>query len=170
MDELPTCALICLGHAAAAANCGSSDVACACHSQVFMNYANPCIIETCTVREALFTKNQTSVQCHVHPYVDKRFVPVIIAFFTLTLIVVLLRVAARVVSQAKFWYDDYFNIAAFLAVTTYAWIAIVLSKKGFGVDLWAVPQENITYILTVRPFLRIPLYVVERIVSILYAH
>lgn len=59
-------------------------------------------------------KNQTSVQCHVQPYVDKRFVPVIIAFFTLTLIVVLLRVAARVVSQAHFWYDDYFNIVAFV--------------------------------------------------------
>lgn len=148
MEGLPTCALLCLGRAAAAANCSSTDVTCACNSQVFINYANPCIVETCTVREALFAKNQTSVQCHVQPYVDKRFVPVIIAFFTLTLIVVLLRVAARVVSQAHFWYDDYFNIVAFVAVAIYTWIDIFISKKGFGVDLWAVPQENISYILT----------------------
>ncbi|KAI1165357.1 hypothetical protein F5B18DRAFT_669686 [Nemania serpens] len=70
------------------------------------------------------TQNQTAVQCHVHPYVDKRFVPVIIAFFIIALVVVLLRVAARVVSQATFWYDDYFNLAAFVTVTVYTFTDI----------------------------------------------
>ena len=28
----------------------------------------------------------------------------------------------------------------------------IVSKEGFGVDIWAVPQENIDYILTVSPF------------------
>ncbi|KAI8944741.1 hypothetical protein F4801DRAFT_585122 [Xylaria longipes] len=107
-----------------------------------------CVAKTCSVREAFFTQNQTAVQCHVHPYVDKRFVPVLITFFVLTFIVVLLRLAARVALQAKFWYDDYFNIVAFVTVTIYTFNDIALSKHGFGVDIWAVPQENITYILS----------------------
>ncbi|KAI3327483.1 hypothetical protein F4824DRAFT_438808 [Ustulina deusta] len=148
MEELPGCALICLGHAAAVANCSTTDIACACNNEVFSSYATPCIAETCTVREALFTQNQTAVQCHVRPHEDMRFVPVIITFFILTFIVVLLRVAARVVSHVKFWYDDYFNIAAFVTVAVYTWIDIGLSKHGFGVDIWAVPQENINYLLT----------------------
>ncbi|KAI0802646.1 hypothetical protein GGR55DRAFT_700513 [Xylaria sp. FL0064] len=65
------------------------------------------------------TKNQTSVQCNEPPYTNKTFVPVIITFFVLALIAVLLRAAARIVSQAKFWYDDYFNFAAFVAGTVY---------------------------------------------------
>ncbi|KAI0102368.1 hypothetical protein GGR51DRAFT_562541 [Nemania sp. FL0031] len=147
MEALPTCALTCLAHAAAAANCSITDIVCACENEVFLNYATPCIAGTCTVREALFTKNQTSVQCGVHPYVDKRFVPVIITFFILAFIAISLRVAARVVSQAKFWYDDYFNSVAFVTVTIYTMTDVALSKQGFGVDLWAVPQENISYIL-----------------------
>lgn len=74
------------------------------------------------------TQNQTAVQCHVRPHEDMRFVPVIITFFILTFIVVLLRVAARVVSHVKFWYDDYFNIAAFVRRSTYR---IVLCSAPF---------------------------------------
>ncbi|KAI1748258.1 hypothetical protein F4782DRAFT_551184 [Xylaria castorea] len=147
MEELPACALVCLGHAAAAANCSTIDVSCACSNAVFMNYATPCITETCTVREALFTKNQTAVQCSVHPHTDKRLEPITITFFILTSIVVLLRVAARVVSKVKFWYDDYFNIAAFVTVSIYTLININLSRRGFGLDIWAVPHENISRIL-----------------------
>ncbi|KAI1128456.1 hypothetical protein F5Y10DRAFT_240409 [Nemania abortiva] len=112
-----------------------------------MSYATPCIAGTCTVREAFFTKNQTSAQCGVHPYVDQTFVPVTITFFVLTFIVVLLRVAARIVSQAKFWYDDYCNFAAFVAAAIYTLSDVDLAQRGFGVDIWAVPQENISYIL-----------------------
>lgn len=148
MAELPACALTCLAHAAATANCSITNIACVCSNEVFMDYAKLCVAESCTIREAFFTQNQTAVQCHVHPYVDKRFVPVIIAFFIIALVVVLLRVAARVVSQATFWYDDYFNLAAFVTVTVYTFTDIALSKQGFGVDVWAVPQENISYILT----------------------
>ncbi|KAI0877638.1 hypothetical protein GGS24DRAFT_510521 [Hypoxylon argillaceum] len=147
MEALPACALTCLAHAAAAANCSVTDIACACENEVFMSYATPCIAGTCTVREAFFTKNQTSVQCDVPPYVNKRFVPVIISFFVLTFIVVSLRIATRVVSQAKFWYDDYFNFAAFVTISIYTWADVALSQRGFGVDIWAVPQENISYIL-----------------------
>ncbi|KAI1355819.1 hypothetical protein F5Y01DRAFT_326331 [Xylaria sp. FL0043] len=93
------------------------------------------------------TKNQTSVQCNEPPYTNKTFVPVIITFFVLALIVVLLRAAARIVSQAKFWYDDYFNFAAFVAGTVYTLTDVHLASQGFGVDIWAVPQDNITYIL-----------------------
>ncbi|KAI0399201.1 hypothetical protein F4802DRAFT_56462 [Xylaria palmicola] len=148
MAELPVCALTCLGHAAAAANCSFSDIACSCGNEVFVNYATPCITDTCTIREALFTQNQTAVLCHVHPHVDKSYVPLAFTLFAITFIVFLLRVAARVVSQAKFWYDDYFNFAAFVTVTVYAFIdTALLSKQGFGVDIWAVPQDNIGYIL-----------------------
>ncbi|KAJ2986095.1 hypothetical protein NUW58_g5193 [Xylaria curta] len=148
MEQLPACALICLGHAAEAANCSTTDIACTCESEVFINYATPCITETCTVREALFTQNQTAVQCHVQPYVDNRLIPVVITFFIITFIVLLLRLAARVVSQAKFWYDDYFNIAAFASIIVHTWLTVALSKDGLGVDVWAVPQENISYLLT----------------------
>ncbi|KAI0550432.1 hypothetical protein F4679DRAFT_543272 [Xylaria curta] len=147
MEKLPDCALICLGHAAAAANCSVTDVSCACNSEVFMKYATPCITETCTVREALFTQNETAVQCHVHPYTNKILEPITITFFILTFIVVLLRVAARVMLKVKFWYDDYFNVTAFVTVSIYTLIDIALLKQGFGVQIWAVPQENISHIL-----------------------
>ncbi|KAI1325328.1 hypothetical protein F5Y16DRAFT_423081 [Xylariaceae sp. FL0255] len=139
MATLPDCALMCLAKAAAIANCSISDFTC-CGNEAFTNYTTPCITTSCTVREALFTENQTAVECGVHPYVNKSFVPVIITFFILALIAVLLRVAARVLSQAKFWYDDYSNFAAFVRL---------LSPRGFGVEIWAVPQENISYILLV---------------------
>ncbi|KAI0140466.1 hypothetical protein GGR57DRAFT_509450 [Xylariaceae sp. FL1272] len=95
--------------------------------------------------------NYTSVQCGVHPRVDKRFIPVIITFFVTTLIIVLLRVAARLVSKAQFWYDDYFNFAAFLTMSIYTLTDLFLANRGFGVDIWAVPQQNISYLL--RAFL-----------------
>ncbi|KAI1736425.1 hypothetical protein F4680DRAFT_432129 [Xylaria scruposa] len=147
MEKLPACALICLGHAFTAANCSYTDLSCACHNKVLMEYATSCITESCTVREALFTQNETAVQCHVHPYTNKILEPITITFFILTFIVVLLRVAARVMLKVKFWYDDYFNITAFVTVSTYTLINIDLSKKGFGVQIWAVPQENISHIL-----------------------
>ncbi|KAI0517051.1 hypothetical protein F5B22DRAFT_606030 [Xylaria bambusicola] len=147
MEQLPSCALNCLARAAIAADCGLTDISCACGSKVYFNSATSCVTVACSVREALYTQNQTSALCHVEPYTDRRFVPVIIAFFILTLIVVLLRIASRVVSQAKFWYDDYFNFAAFVATSVYTLNDISLSNDGFGVDLWAVPQGNIDYIL-----------------------
>ncbi|KAJ8130149.1 hypothetical protein O1611_g3481 [Lasiodiplodia mahajangana] len=148
MEALPACALTCLAHAATAANCSVTDIACACGNEAFVNYATPCIAGTCTVREALFAKNQTSVQCGVHPHVDKRFVPVIITFFILTLIVVLLRIAARVVSQAKFWYDDYFNSVAFVTATIYtmADIASPPKEEAYGVFAIAVSIARLPYI------------------------
>ncbi|KAI1276532.1 hypothetical protein F5Y07DRAFT_366180 [Xylaria sp. FL0933] len=111
-----------------------------------MSFATTCITDACTVREALFTKNQTSVQCNEPPYTNKTFVPVIITFFILALIVIFLRAAARIVSQAKFWYDDYFNFAAFVVATVYTLTDVHLASQGLGVDIWAVPQDNITYI------------------------
>ncbi|KAI1112803.1 hypothetical protein F5Y14DRAFT_452648 [Nemania sp. NC0429] len=147
MEELPACALTCLAHAAAATNCSVTDIACACSNEAFIDHSRLCIAESCTVREIFSTQNQTAVQCHVHPYVDMRFVPITIAFFALALIVVLLRAAARVVSQARFWWDDYFNLAAFVTVSVYTFADISLVKYGFGIDIWAVPQENISYIL-----------------------
>ncbi|RWA03308.1 hypothetical protein EKO27_g11797 [Xylaria grammica] len=148
MDELPVCALICLGRAAVASDCSTGDTACACHNEVFINYVTPCITEACTVREAFFTKNQTAVQCHVNPHVDQRFIPIIISFFILTFIVILLRVASRVVTKVKFWYDDYFNVAGFVAVVVHTFTDVALSKHGLGTDIWAVPQENISTIIT----------------------
>ncbi|KAI0198818.1 hypothetical protein F4808DRAFT_245983 [Astrocystis sublimbata] len=147
MDELPQCALKYIGLAATAANCSIADISCTCENEIFTRLATLCIAGNCTVREAFFTQNQTAVLCHLSPYVDKRYVPVIITFFILTFIVVLMRIFARIVSQAQFGYDDYFNFVAFVIVSTYTLFDVHLSKYGFGVDTWAVPQENISFIL-----------------------
>ncbi|KAI0448668.1 hypothetical protein F5B21DRAFT_518772 [Xylaria acuta] len=114
-----------------------------------MSYATSCVAGTCTVREAFFTQNQTAIQCHVHPYVNKRFVPITITFFILTFIVVLLRLASRVVLQVKFWYDDYFNIVAFVRRSTYCILHLVMFNTLLANNLFRA-KTVITWTLAIN--------------------
>ncbi|KAJ3555327.1 hypothetical protein NPX13_g10376 [Xylaria arbuscula] len=85
--------------------------------------------------------------CGITPRTYSNWEPVGISFATIATIIVLLRIAARRKLGMKLWWDDYANMGALAVNIVSTAILSWLRTKGFGMDLWAVPQQNINTIL-----------------------
>ncbi|KAI1173970.1 hypothetical protein F4777DRAFT_413824 [Nemania sp. FL0916] len=160
-ESLPPCAMSCISSAAANTTCDTTDFVCTCADKVYLSVISACLQKTCTVRETLFTQNVTSVECHIPPQMDQSYLPIMLAFFVLAIIAVGLRIIARTIAEAPMWWDDYTNFLALAVCAAYTFINVSLKNKGLGMDNWAVPQENLNYILLLI-VIATPLYVVSR--------
>ncbi|KAI0024604.1 hypothetical protein F4780DRAFT_724333 [Xylariomycetidae sp. FL0641] len=147
--SLPKCALACLGEAIANSTCNADDQACICTDEALNIRLSTCIRRLCTVREALFTQNVTASSCNIEANTNFTYEPVLLAFLGLAAIVVAWRFVARVVSGVSFWWDDYANLGAMMTDIIFVAVIVNIKPKGFGVDIWAVPPENIPDILIV---------------------
>jgi predicted permease len=68
------------------------------------------------------------------------------ATVSIALVAVVLRCIAR---ADRFALDDIFAVVAFTTGLPQAIITVLMSKKGFGKDIWTLSAENITWILKV---------------------
>lgn len=96
-------------------NCANSDRNCLCHNKHLNTQATACVTESCTVREALSTKNLTSTSCGISPTVDHSYVPVLMAFTVIAAVCVLLRVIARLKTRFPVWWDDLIVALSFVS-------------------------------------------------------
>lgn len=111
---IPHLQISCLITAIDNSSCAITNETCVCHDEALSAQATACIEESCTVREALSTKNQTSVSCGIEPNVGPSYVPAFMALTALCAVSVLLRVIARLKAGYPVWWDDFIITLSFV--------------------------------------------------------
>ncbi|KAI1100047.1 hypothetical protein F4804DRAFT_320019 [Jackrogersella minutella] len=145
--NLPPCASSCFTESASNATCAGLDHDCICANAAFTALTNACIPQSCTAREILTTQDVTSTFCGISPKTNYSYEPVIIVFLTLASIAFLLRASTRLLLNVSVWWDDVCSFCALLGLIALSGITLSLKHLGFGLDIWAVPLDNISKIL-----------------------
>lgn len=145
---LPDCARTCVQTANAQSSCSVSVTAeCLCDDDTFNNVATACIQLFCTVKESLTAKNITFLTCGVTPTSDGSLIPLYSVFIGLAAIAVTLRIAARVLTRAYFWWDDLANLFGFIGSALFTAVSIYSIQHGQSTDIWFVSFDNVTLVL-----------------------
>ncbi|KAL2179630.1 uncharacterized protein P884DRAFT_195225 [Thermothelomyces heterothallicus CBS 202.75] len=93
--------------------CALTDAACLCNDARFNSDATACVKAGCSIRETLSAKNVTELMCGHEPERDNSLIPIYSVFIGLAVVAVALRLVARVLTQAYFWWDDFSNLFGF---------------------------------------------------------
>ncbi|KAI0479211.1 hypothetical protein GGR56DRAFT_665046 [Xylariaceae sp. FL0804] len=144
---LPKCAVQCLQTAIQGSSCAATNQTCICSNEELNTVSKACTIANCTVREALFTQNLTSVSCGIAPRVDLSYIPITTSFLALAGLAVSLRIVARLQAKLPIWWDDFFVVISFFSCVALCALPAALGAHGLGTDIWAVPFSDITEIL-----------------------
>ncbi|KAK0736651.1 hypothetical protein B0T21DRAFT_288000 [Apiosordaria backusii] len=128
-------------------SCARTDNDCICSSARFDKDASFCVQAHCTPRETLTAKNITYQWCDHLNEGDRTLLPAFSIFLGLAIAAVALRLIARVVTDAWFWWDDLFNFFAIAGCAAYTGLYIEAVHLGMGKDIWFVSFENITKIM-----------------------
>ncbi|KAL4809821.1 hypothetical protein BDV18DRAFT_49605 [Aspergillus unguis] len=147
MDALPTCALTCLAKAAKAAQCMPTDPSCICENPKLNQLLEPCILTSCSVKEAFTAKRMSDKSCGVAPPGPAdTLVDVSTVFLVIAIICTMIRVAARILGR-NFGLDDLFIILGLGVGIGIGGIAFPIRDLGLGKDIWDIPFDDITHIL-----------------------
>lgn len=76
------------------------------------------------------TKNLTLHLCSSPIDVDDEIVPIFAVFISITLVAVFLRVLARILTQAYFWWDDLFNLFGLFGCVAFTALNMKGSSSG----------------------------------------
>ncbi|KAL0467486.1 hypothetical protein QR685DRAFT_360771 [Neurospora intermedia] len=166
LGSLPHCALNCLVNTVTTVGtCGTllnpNLADCVCHSQEINDLSAACIHGACTIKESLTAKNITSHLCHEPIRKNTTIVPVLAVFLGLALFAVVLRVLARVLTRAYFWWDDLCNLFAFCGCIGFSSLNFRSIDHGYGLDIWYVKFDDVTTILRLF-YANMLLYTVSR--------
>ncbi|CZR62826.1 related to integral membrane protein PTH11 [Phialocephala subalpina] len=146
LAELPSCALSCLEIAIESSTCAATNQTCICLDEVLLANATVCVAETCTIVEALTTKNVTNTFCGVATRDKSGFYEaLILTFFILAAIVVAVRLISRLFTASEYGLDDLFT--AILFVTGIASLILTFRGtvvNGLGKDIWTQSARQIT--------------------------
>ncbi|KAK0634103.1 hypothetical protein B0T14DRAFT_417398 [Immersiella caudata] len=153
--------LSCLRDLLTSSGCNTTDVACLCPSGALQRQTSLCVEGACSVKEILTTKNLTSHLCGVEVHGDGRIVPVMALSIGLAGVAVALRVLARVLTKAYFWWDDLCAMLAMGCCVAFTVLNTQATNLGMGKEIWSVPFENITAILRTF-FINMLLYTTAR--------
>ncbi|KAK1752350.1 hypothetical protein QBC47DRAFT_390323 [Echria macrotheca] len=146
---LPDCSRVCLQNSIRVGGCNITDIACICPNEGIWTQATACVMSACTVRETLTTKNITHHVCTFPVEVDDDIVPALSVFIGLASLAVVLRILARVLTSAFFWWDDLCNFIAMVGCIAATVITFRSVDLGLGRDMWFVDQDNITEIVQI---------------------
>ncbi|KAI1828711.1 hypothetical protein F4861DRAFT_488910 [Xylaria intraflava] len=147
-QSLPQCGSTCLVEAIQTqSNCALTDPACSCASPAVQATAGACVLSTCGIPDALATQNLTNWLCGIPSTRDKEFIPVIYTFVIISSIIVALRFVVRLIERIPLWWDDYAALLSAVIAVAFTVLCGIFGELGVGLDLWAVPQENISTIL-----------------------
>lgn len=103
-------------------------------------------------------KNITSHLCHEPIRKNNTIIPVLSVFLGFAWFAVILRLLARLLTKAYFWWDDLCNLFAFAGCIAFSSLNIKQVDHGYGIDIWFVKFDDITMILRVglQPSFGIP--------------
>ncbi|KAH7061692.1 hypothetical protein BKA63DRAFT_200807 [Paraphoma chrysanthemicola] len=163
VSSIPQCAQSCLATAIAGSACAPTNQTCVCTNVKFQNEIEACVIRSCSIRQALATKNTTATACDAPVRIkgDTIRVSNIVLSVVSALSVVTRVVHNQMFSAASLGWDDYLIIAALVSGVP----SIILLDRGsipngLGRDVWTVPFENITnfvhflYVMEILYFLQ----------------
>ncbi|KAH6638431.1 hypothetical protein C7974DRAFT_160532 [Boeremia exigua] len=164
--QLSPCAQSCLKAATEVSICGATDLACICTNAKLQSDVGTCLLSSCTLREALVTKNVTATACHA-PVRDKsesaRLLNTILSVISVACGLTRLTYKA-IYSMAELGWDDYTIILTlFAGVPSVVLIDRASLPAGLGKDTWTLPFATITefvrvlYVLEILYFFHITL-------------
>ncbi|KAL5116293.1 hypothetical protein ACEQ8H_005851 [Pleosporales sp. CAS-2024a] len=165
LARLPKCAQVCLQTALGHSLCQLTDLHCLCTSAQFLEEAQACITQSCTIRESLITKNATATLCHA-PIRDEsnkiRVTNIVVAVVSAACCLLRFFYKGFASGFGELGLDDYAVLGATaLGVPTVVAIDRGFVPNGLARDVWTVPFDHITafvrwlYILEIVYFLLI---------------
>ncbi|KAI9164052.1 Satratoxin biosynthesis SC18 cluster protein [Paramyrothecium foliicola] len=164
--ELPKCAQGCLLTALTNSPCQMTNLTCMCTTDSFMDESTACVMTSCSVKEALTTKNTTLSACGVVPRdVSHEYAIMSNTLAAFIVISVFSRVGLKLWWRLGLQADDWIVAMTTLFFTIPCLVINVtgLIGNGMGRDVWTVPFEQITnfgmwfHIIAVLYFAQIPL-------------
>ncbi|KAL6399500.1 hypothetical protein AUP68_18048 [Ilyonectria robusta] len=165
LASLPDCAILCLATAIADSPCTATNQTCMCTNEAFQSQVAVCVAGSCTIKEALFTKNTTSTNCGA-PIRNKSTQYEILSntFGIISGVIVVIRFAFKIWQHLELGLDDWFTLITIIAgipssvLTVHGTVA-----NGLGRDIWTLSDTNITnfgmyfYIMAALYFLQVTL-------------
>ncbi|KAH9865925.1 hypothetical protein IAQ61_008661 [Plenodomus lingam] len=144
--RLPACPLGCILQTSKNSTCAPTDVKCSCNNKVTQGLASACIMQKCSIQEALMAQNASAVTCKKP--VGNLQTPYRIADITMLCISALF-ITTRIVYKLIFtiqdiWWDDYTLILTFalsIAGTVVSDLGSI--PAGFGLDIWTLTLDQI---------------------------
>ncbi|RGP79768.1 hypothetical protein FLONG3_2081 [Fusarium longipes] len=146
LATLPTCAMKCMASAVEASTCEFGDVKCTCTNEALTAQIEKCVLVSCTVREALSTKNTTMTACGA-PVRDEhtQFVVLNDVMGTISGVFVLQRFATKLSLKLPLGMDDLFiGLVMCCAIPSIFINSYALAPNGMGRDIWTLNPEQVT--------------------------
>ncbi|KAK8006113.1 hypothetical protein PG991_012410 [Apiospora marii] len=163
---LPLCARACLVAAVKQSPCAPGNQTCLCTNEPLQSSVTACVSASCTIREALFTKNLTETNCHA-PVRDKGklYDNISIIFGVLSGFFVVMRLVFKLlVMKTDLGLDDWAVLVTVLVGIPSTVINVHgVSPNGLGKDIWTLRDDQITdfgkffYILEILYFTQVSL-------------
>ncbi|KAK2593247.1 hypothetical protein QQS21_009046 [Conoideocrella luteorostrata] len=141
LAEIPDCAKSCLAQPVAAT------VESSCRTVASNDGVIDCVLNACTLPEAIVTRNITEIVC-MAPIEDKsqEFRIIILTFGLVTSVIASIRLLYKLAYGQERWrlsWDDFMVVAAApIAVAGMAMMLRGLGKVGLGRSVWAVPADD----------------------------
>ncbi|KAF2019882.1 hypothetical protein BU24DRAFT_419482 [Aaosphaeria arxii CBS 175.79] len=144
---LPPCAVQCLKTSLADSSCQPTDQACICTDTKLLGSVEACVLQACTIKQGLATKNTTMTTCGA-PIRNRGplFKRINITFGVLSSFFVMSRLAYKsFVTISELGLDDYFILATLIAGVPQTIISDRgLLPNGIGRDIWTLKVSQIT--------------------------
>ncbi|KAF5020017.1 hypothetical protein F66182_7953 [Fusarium sp. NRRL 66182] len=146
VSPLPDCATKCIGSALADSECSPTDLTCRCTNAQLQQAITVCVTGSCTIKEAMFTKNFTMTACGAP--VRNRTPSFVIengVLGTLSGLFVFQRFATKIFYKLPLGLDDWFILLTILVgIPCMAINGHGLAPNGMGKDVWTLTPEQIT--------------------------
>ncbi|KFA49867.1 hypothetical protein S40293_01209 [Stachybotrys chartarum IBT 40293] len=142
--QAPSCAVSCFTQMLSITPCGMLDAECLCNDDNFHERSSDCVVERCSVPEAMETARLEAAGCN-RPKRSRRhelYLPLIVevpaAFMPWV------RMYARWVTLHHFALDDYLMMFCAIVYTAFAVICKISGNLGFGYDTWFIDPQELT--------------------------
>ncbi|KAL7926952.1 putative PTH11-typeG-protein-coupled receptor [Trichoderma austrokoningii] len=146
VEEMPACARACLVTAIDKSHCDLTNTTCICTNPVMQQTMQACVLESCTIKQALATMNLTAVGCD-QPIRDRSRAYIILndVFGTVSGIFVLQRVAYKIWSKVGLGGDDLMaTTTVIIGIPSTVISAYKVTDHGLGRDIWTLTPSQIT--------------------------
>ncbi|UZP35154.1 hypothetical protein NXS19_002970 [Fusarium pseudograminearum] len=146
LGTLPNCASKCLVTNVLTSTCDLEDIQCTCDNASLQKEIETCVLATCTIREALSTKNATMILCNA-PIRDVRpnFIRINTVMGIISGVFVFIRFATKITYSISMGLDDLLiAITMLLAAFCICINAFGSAPNGIGTDIWTLTPEQIT--------------------------
>ncbi|KAK7972852.1 hypothetical protein PG988_006986 [Apiospora saccharicola] len=143
LKELSSCALKCIVQEAPKVGCGIFDVECQCASEPLYELLAECVINDCTIAEAIQLAKVDAKQCRRPTETRQRMIiGISIASAVVILCAYILRMISRLAISRYCWWDDLFHTVSIGFVIPMTVFANLMATHGFGKHLFQIEPED----------------------------